>query len=547
MPNIYLHRFFSMATTTHATPMPANSILEIKGRDYPEILTQEAQQFLLHLHTSFNEKRKTMLDRRQDLQQRLDKGELLDFREDTRPIRESNYKVAPIPEDLQDRLTEITGPVDRKMIINALNSGAKVFMADFEDATSPIWENLMEGQQNLYDAIRKQIDFTADNGKEYKLKEETAVLKVRPRGWHLEEKHLLAAGERLSASLVDFGLFFFHNAQELIDRGSAPYFYLPKLEAYEEAALWNEVFVEAQNYLKIPQGTIKATVLIETIPAAFQMDEIIYALREHMAGLNAGRWDYIFSFIKKFRNHPGMVLPDRSQVSMRVPFMSAYAESLVKICHKRQAHAIGGMSAFIPAKDEEINKKAFEKVKADKALEAKRGYDGTWVAHPFLVPVAAEQIKQQFTQGQTHQKSKLFREVPASQQDLLNTNISGGEITEEGLRTNINVGILYIEHWLGGTGAAALYNLMEDAATAEISRAQVWQWLHHKVSLSNGQQITAELIDNLIEEELQRIKTMMGEERYRLGHFTQARELFRELVLSDGFPEFLTLKAYELL
>ena len=547
MPSLHTPKFFSMAATLSPGGTPAATLLETRGKKYPSILTPEARQFLVHLHQHFNGRRKELLAKRQEMQKQLDKGELLDFREDTSTIRESNYTVAPIPQQLQDRRTEITGPVDRKMIINALNSGAKVFMADFEDATSPSWDNLMEGQQNLYDAIRKQIDFKAPNGKNYRLNDTTAVLKVRPRGWHLEEKHLMLGGERLSGSLVDFGLFFFHNARELMRSESGPFFYLPKLESYEEAVLWNDVFVEAQNYLDIPQGTIKATVLIETIPAAFQMDEIIYALREHMAGLNAGRWDYIFSFIKKFRTQAGMVLPDRSQVSMRVPFMSAYAELLVKTCHRRGAHAIGGMSAFIPAKEEEVNKEAFAKVKADKALEAGRGYDGTWVAHPFLVEVAQEQLEAKFPEGQTHQKHNLREQVEATQQDLLNTRIEGGQITEVGLRTNINVGILYIEHWLNGVGAAALYNLMEDAATAEISRAQVWQWLHHGLSLSNGQKITPALVEQLIEEELENIKQLLGEERYNKGRFSEATGLFKELVLQKDFPEFLTLKAYELL
>lgn len=547
MPSLHTPKFFSMAATLSPGGTPAATSLESRGKEYPSILTPEARQFLVHLHQRFNGRRKELLAKRQEIQKQLDKGELLDFREDTRTIRESTYTIAPIPQQLQDRRTEITGPVDRKMIINALNSGAKIFMADFEDATSPSWDNLMEGQQNIYDAIRKQIDFKAPNGKTYRLNDTTAVLKVRPRGWHLEEKHLILGGERLSGSLVDFGLFFFHNAQELMRSESGPFFYLPKLESYEEAVLWNDVFVEAQNYLDIPQGTIKATVLIETIPAAFQMDEIIYALREHMAGLNAGRWDYIFSFIKKFRTQPGMVLPDRSQVSMRVPFMSAYAELLVKTCHRRGAHAIGGMSAFIPAKEEEVNKEAFAKVKADKALEAGRGYDGTWVAHPFLVEVAQEQLEAKFPDRQTHQKHNLREQVEATQQDLLNTRIEGGQITEVGLRTNINVGILYIEHWLNGVGAAALYNLMEDAATAEISRAQVWQWLHHGLSLSNGQKITPELVEQFIEEELENIKQLLGEERYNKGRFSEATGLFRELVLQKDFPEFLTLKAYELL
>ena len=540
-----------------STATETASSIEVKAQPYEKLLTPEALQFLLHLHRKFNPERKQLLREREALQQKLDQGQLLDFREDTRSIRESDYTVAPIPEDLQDRRVEITGPVDRKMVINALNSGAKVFMADFEDASAPTWRNMMEGQQNLYDAIRRQVDFKASNGKSYALKEEVATLTVRPRGWHLEEKHVLVggdrptvgrqAGERLSASLFDFGLFFFHNAAELLKRGSGPYFYLPKLESYEEALLWNKVFVEAHNYLQIPQASVKATVLVETIGAAFQMDEIIYALRDHLAGLNAGRWDYIFSVIKKLRKHKDFVLPDRVQVGMRAPFMGAYAELLVKTCHRRGAHAIGGMSAFIPAKEEEVNQRAFEKVKKDKELEASRGYDGTWVAHPFLVETAAEQISNKFSTGKTHQKSNLCENVKVGQQDLLNTSIEGGKITEEGLRTNINVGILYIEHWLGGTGAAALYNLMEDAATAEISRAQVWQWHHQGVKLENGTPVSRELIENIIEEELQKIKAMLGEERYTVGHFTEARRLFEELVFDDAFAEFLTLKTYELL
>jgi malate synthase len=534
--------FFLMHTVTEKSPS-----VEVKDRGYDKILSGKALGFLLHLHKKFNSQRKELLKAREEEQQRLDEGELLSFREDTRAIRESDYQVAPIPPDLQDRRVEITGPVDRKMVINALNSGARVFMADFEDATSPSWENMMEGQQNLYDAIRRQVDFVAPNGKKCALKEEVATLKVRPRGWHLEEKHLLVGGERLSASLVDFGLFFFHNAKELLERGSGPYFYLPKLEGYEEAELWNKVFVEAQDCLGIPQGSIKATVLIETIGAAFQMDEIIYALSNHMAGLNAGRWDYIFSVIKKFKKHKDFVLPDRIQVGMGVPFMSAYAELLVKTCHKRGAHAIGGMSAFIPAKDEETNKRAFEKVQKDKEMEARRGYDGTWVAHPFLAELAAEQIASKFPDGKTHQKYVLREDVQVEAADLLNTRIEGGEITEKGLRTNINVGILYIEHWLGGTGAAALYNLMEDAATAEISRAQVWQWYHHQVVLADGTPLTEALINTLIEEEERKIKDLLGDERFTRGRFEEAKKLFRELVLSDDFESFLTLKAYELL
>jgi malate synthase len=521
--------------------------IQIEGKNYPEILTEDALDFLAFLHQKFNQQRTALLAKRTELAQPLLNGGTLAFRDDTAEIRTGEWQVAPLPEDLQDRRAEITGPVDRKMVINALNSGAKVFMADFEDATSPTWTNLMEGQQNLYDAIRRKVDFTNEKGKKYALNEVVATLKVRPRGWHLEEKHLTIEGKRLSGSIVDFGLFFFHNAQELIKRGSGPYFYLPKLESYEEAQLWNSVFVAAQNYLQIPVGTIKATVLIETIPAAFQMDEIIYALKDHMAGLNAGRWDYIFSFIKKFRNNENAVLPDRVQVGMQAPFMGAYAELLVQTCHKRGAHAIGGMSAFIPAKDEETNKKAFSKVEADKKLEAQRGYDGTWVAHPFLVDIAQIQIQEKFTNGKTHQKSNLRSNLEVSAQNLLDTDIQDAKIKEQGLRTNINVGILYIEHWLRGIGAAALYNLMEDAATAEISRAQVWQWRVHKATLADGRTVTAELIEKTIQEELENIKGMLGPEQFAKGKFADAERLFRDLVLEDEFPEFLTLKAYELL
>ena len=521
--------------------------VQIQGKNYPEVLSEEALDFLAFLHQKFNQKRLTLLKARELAAQKILLGDSLTFRADTKEIRDANWQVNPIPADLQDRRAEITGPVDRKMVINALNSGAKVFMADFEDATSPTWTNLMEGQQNLYNAVRRQVDFTNEKGKKYSLNDEVATLKVRPRGWHLEEKHMLIEGERLSGSLVDFGLFFFHNANELIERGSGPYFYLPKLESYEEAQLWNDVFVAAQDYLQIPQGSIKATVLIETIPAAFQMEEIIYALREHMAGLNAGRWDYIFSFIKKFRNRPEAVLPDRALVGMQAPFMAAYASLLVKTCHKRGAFAIGGMSAFIPAKDEEVNKKAFAKVEADKKLEANRGYDGTWVAHPFLVETAQKQIESKFTQGLTHQLNNLCTEVNASESDLVDTTISGAAITEQGLRTNINVGLLYIEHWLRGIGAAALYNLMEDAATAEISRAQVWQWRIHEAKLADGRVVSSNLIDSFIKEELTAIKQMLGETAFAEGKFSEAEALFRSLVLEDSFPEFLTLKAYELL
>jgi malate synthase len=513
---------------------------------YTHLLSPEALAFLAHLHRHFNTKRLALLQERQKRFADISQGHLPDFLSSTAAIREAAWQVAPIPQDLQDRRVEITGPVDRRMVINALNSGAKVFMADFEDANSPTWQNCLEGQINLYDAIRKQIDFQADNGKEYRLKEKVAVLKVRPRGWHLEEKHLLIDGEAISASLFDFGLYFFHNAHELLRRGSGPYFYLPKLESHQEARLWNEVFVEAQNFLQIPTGTIKVTVLVETILAAYEMEEIIYELREHLAGLNAGRWDYIFSAIKKFRNIAAP-FAERGQITMTSPFMRAYAQLLVKICHKRGAHAIGGMSAFIPnRKDEEINQKAFAKVQADKDLEARTGYDGTWVAHPDLVPIALKAFDA-VLQGRVQQKEVLLQDLQISAEALRHFDIPQGSITEEGLRQNINVGILYIESWLSGTGAAALYNLMEDAATAEISRAQLWQWLHRGAKLADGRLIDQALYESLLAEELEKCKTLLGSQRVATGKLSQAVSLFDQLVRSQDFEEFLTLKAYELL
>lgn len=523
--------------------------IEIKGEmkpGYENVLSDEALDFIAHLHRKFNPKRLKLLADRELRQQKIDQGELPDFLPETAAVREGDWQVNPIPPDLQDRRTEITGPVDRKMVINALNSGAKVFMADFEDANSPTWENTIEGQINLYDAIRRQIDFTAPNGKDYKLNDEIAVLKVRARGWHLEEKHVLIDGQPVSASIFDFGLFFFRNAKKLLENGSGPYFYLPKLESHLEARLWNDVFKEAQSRRSIAQGTIKVTVLIETILAAFEMEEIIYELREHMGGLNAGRWDYIFSVVKKFRNHPEYLLPDRAQVTMTVPFMRAYAQLLVKTCHKRGAHAIGGMSAFIPSRrNEEINRNAFEKVRSDKKLEASNGYDGTWVAHPDLVAVAMEQFDAFIKDGR-HQKANLRQDVNVSGQDLLNFRIDGARITEKGLRTNINVGLLYIESWLMGVGAAALYNLMEDAATAEISRAQIWQWVHNDgVKLDDGREANLALYSTLLKEELENIKGLLGEERYNNGRFEEATEIFDYLVQTNDFVDFLTLKAYD--
>jgi malate synthase len=514
---------------------------------YQDILTPEASVFLEHLHQKFNNKRKELLQKRQEKAKAILSGKLPDFLPETASIRQSEWQVAPIPADLQDRRVEITGPVDKKMLINALNSGAKVFMADFEDANSPTWDNCLQGQINLRDAILKKIDFVGENGKEYKLKEKTAVLKVRPRGWHLVEKHFLVNNEPISASLFDFGLFFFHNAKTLLAQGTAPYFYLPKLESHLEARLWNEVFVEAQNYLSVPQGTIKVTVLIETILAAYEMEEIIYELKEHLAGLNAGRWDYIFSTIKKLHHLPEAKFPDRSQITMQVPFMRAYAQNLVKICHKRGAHAIGGMSAFIPSrKDEEVNKNAFAKVRADKELEASNGYDGTWVAHPDLVPIAQEAFDRVLG-SKPHQKHQLRQDIDIKAEDLRNFAIEGGKITEQGIRTNIHVGILYIESWLSGVGAAALYNLMEDAATAEISRAQVWQWLKTSVKLDDGRTFDENLYQKLSAEEVEKCKDYLGIERSNTGRLAQAVEIFNKLVLQEHFEEFLTIPAYELL
>lgn len=507
------------------------------------ILSPEAMQFVAALHRLFNERRKYLLQQRQLRQRRIDHGELPHFTERTRKIRESDWKVAPVPDCLLDRRVEITGPVDRKMIVNALNSGAKVFMADFEDATSPTWKNILEGQRNLYDAVRRQIDFEQD-GKRYLLTEEPAVLVVRPRGWHLPEKHLFIDGEPASASLVDFGLFMFHNARYLALTNQGPFFYLPKLESHSEAKLWNDIFIVSQDMLMIPRGTIKATVLIENILAAFEMEEIMYELREHLAGLNAGRWDYIFSLIKKMKAHERFLLPDRSQVTMSVPFMDAYARMLVRVCHKRGAHAIGGMSAFIPSKDEAVNERALQQVRLDKEREAGLGYDGTWVAHPKLVPVAMEVFDRKLGK-EPHQKH-VFPAGEVKAEDLLAISLPENGITEAGFRYNINIALLYLESWLNGTGAAALYNLMEDAATAEISRAQLWQWLHHKACLDGGRAITPELFQQVMEEEFEKVKAMLPQGR-DLRNLENARAILNYLVLNETFEDFLTLNAYEYL
>jgi malate synthase len=509
---------------------------------FEEILTEEALEFVVKLQRNFNKRRLELLAARVEKQKQIDSGKLPDFLPETKNIRESEWVAAPIPADLQDRRVEITGPVDRKMIINALNSGAKVFMSDFEDSNSPFWNNNIEGQINLRDAIRKTISFKNEAGKEYKLNEITAVLMVRPRGWHLPEKHVTVDGEVMSGSLFDFGLFFFHNAKQLIANGTGPYFYLPKMESHLEARLWNDVFVFAQNELEIPQGTIKATVLIETITATFELHEIIYELREHMAGLNCGRWDYIFSYIKKLRNLNGYVLPDRGQVTMAVPFMAAYSKLVIQTCHKRRVHAMGGMSAFIPIKNNEAeNNAAIEKVRVDKVREVTNGHDGTWVAHPGLVSVAMDVFNANMT---TPNNYSITREGEVTtQKDLLTA--PEGTISEAGLRMNINVGILYIESWLRGVGAAALHNLMEDAATAEISRTQVWQWIKNGSKLNDGRTVTYELFKEILPSELENVKAYVGENAYNSVTMKRAIEIFDELVQQGDYKEFLTLPAYE--
>ncbi|WP_035186584.1 malate synthase A [Alteribacter aurantiacus] len=510
---------------------------------YNHILTKEALSFLLKLHNKFEQDRQPVLKQREQRQNRIDKGELPDFLQETAELRDSEWKVDDVPGPLQDRRVEITGPSgNKKMVINALNSGARVFMADLEDANAPTWENQLLGQVNLYEAIRRTIDFKAPNGKEYKLNDTTATLIVRPRGWHLNETAVEVDGVPMSGSLFDFGLYFYHNAKELLDRGLGPYFYLPKLESYQEARLWNDVFCFAQDELGIERGSIKATVLIETIHGAFEADEILYELREHSAGLNCGRWDYIFSYIKKLRNHDKYILPDRSLVTMTVNFMRAYTLYVVKTCHKRNAHAIGGMAAQIPIKnDEEANLVALEKVRADKEREVLDGHDGTWVAHPALVPVAQKVFDEHMPQA--NQRSKQREDVNVTADDLL--AVPRGDITEEGLRSNISVGLQYIEAWLRGFGAVPIHNLMEDVATAEISRAQVWQWIHHpEGKLSDGTKITQEMVTQFVDEELEKIRITQGDQIFSDSRFPLARNIFEQLVTQKNFTEFLTLMAY---
>lgn len=510
--------------------------------EFAEILTPEALQFVINLQREFGDRRQALLQNRQKRQKEIDNGKMPDFLDNTGHIKEGEWKMAPIPDDLQDRRVEITGPTDRKMVINALNSGANAFMADFEDANSPTWFNMVQGQINLRDAVAGTISLSTPK-KEYKLNDETATLLVRPRGWHLDEKHVLLDNQPISGALFDFGLFFFHNAQRQIDNGTGPYFYVAKLENHMEARLWNDVFCKAQDELEIPRGTIRATVLLETILAAFEMEEILYELREHSAGLNLGRWDYIFSLIKTFRKYPEFVLPDRAQVSMATHFLHSASLLLIQTCHKRGAHAMGGMMAQIPIKnDPAANEAVLEKVLEDKVREATDGHDGTWVAHPGLVQIAKNTFdKIMPTPNQIHKKRE---DVNITAADLL--TIPQGEITEDGLRHNINVGIQYLEAWLRGIGCVPIYNLMEDAATSEISRTQVWQWIHHsKGVLSDGRKITPELYRNLVVDELNKIQAVIGPERFASGKFELASKLFDRLITDQNLQEFLTLVAYD--
>jgi malate synthase len=500
----------------------------VEGRG-SEVLTEEALEFVAGLQRRFNPERERLLAARAERQGRIGTGELPDFLPDTQSVRRGDWSVAPVPADLHDRRCEITGPVERKMMINALNSGARCFMADFEDANAPTWANCIDGQVNLVDAIERTIELETPD-KTYRLNDETAVLIVRPRGWHLPERHVLVDGEPVSGSLFDFGLYFFHNARRLLDSGSGPYFYLPKLESHLEARLWNQVFTAAQDELGIPQGTIKATVLVETILAAFEMDEILYELRDHSAGLNAGRWDYIFSIIKKFRDRPEFVLPDRAQVTMTVPFMRAYSELLVKTCHRRGAHAMGGMAAFVPSRrDPEVNAIALAKVREDKEREAGDGFDGTWVAHPDLVPVATE-VFDSVLGERPNQVERQREDITVEAGDLLDVAVPGADVTEDGVRNNVSVGLQYLESWLRGVGAAAIYNLMEDAATAEISRSQIWQWVRH---------------GRIEEERVHAVEVAELEQVRDGGRWDEAREVFEQVALGDEFVEFLTLPAYD--
>lgn len=521
---------------------PSWKVLGAMSRGYETVLTGEALRFLTALARVFTPRVKELLARRRETQALLDRGERLDFLPETREIREGAWRVAPLADDLHDRRVEITGPVDRRMVINALNAGASCFMADFEDACSPTWDNLIQGQVNLCDAVAGTISYDdPSSGKHYALAEETATLLVRPRGWHLWEKHLQVDGYSVPGGLFDFGLYLFHNARALLARGTGPYFYLPKLQGHLEARLWNDVFVYAQEALGIPRGTLKATVLIETVPAAFEMDEMLYELREHSSGLNCGRWDYIFSFIKLFGRDPTRVLPDRGQVTMSQPFMRAYTQLVIKTCHRREVHAMGGMAAQIPIKgDPEANAQAIDKVRADKLREVQDGHDGTWVAHPALVPVARE-IFDAHMPGPNQIRRKR-EDVQVSAADLL--QVPYGTRTNEELRHNVRVGIQYLESWLRGAGAVPLYHLMEDAATAEISRSQIWQWLHHGVDVG-GQSLDEARLGQVVEEEMAQVRAELGDARFDAGRFADARALFEGLCRDGQMAEFLTIPAYE--
>jgi malate synthase len=532
-----------MSTEAIKTPVRTSFALTApEGETETAILNQPAREFLMQLASKFESRRRELLAARQARLRRLQEGGTLEFPAETAEVRRGNWKVAPIPEDLHDRRVEITGPVDRKMIINALNSGASVFMADFEDSNSPTWSNNIEGQLNLRDAVRGEISYVSPEGKEYRLNDRRAVLLVRPRGWHLVEKHVLIDGQPISGSLFDFGLYLFHNAEELMRRGTGPYFYLPKLESHLEARLWNDVFLFAQDYLNIPRGTIRATVLIETIPAAFEMDEILFELRDHSSGLNCGRWDYIFSFIKKFSHRADWVLPDRAQVTMEKHFLKSYVDLLIQTCHRRGIHAMGGMAAQIPIKsDPAANERAIEKVRQDKLREVRAGHDGTWVAHPGLVPVAKAVFDEHMKEP--NQLGRLREDVAVTASDLL--TLPEGEITAAGLDVNIDVGIQYLEAWLRGNGAVAIYNLMEDAATAEISRAQLWQWAHHSARMSDGTRLDVDTVTRTIPRVLEGLRSRIGPSTFDSGKFGLAAQLFEDMTRSRTFPEFLTLAAYE--
>jgi len=532
-------------TNTTASSLPAG--MEISGEITPafaEILTPDALAFVAKLQRTFGPRREEALARRKARQAEFDAGKLPDFLPETRHVREGDWTCAPIPRDIQDRRVEITGPTDRKMVINALNSGAKVFMADFEDANTPSWRNMIDGQINLRDAIRRTITFQNPDGKSYKLNETVAVIMPRPRGWHLLEKHIRVDGQPMSGGLLDFGLYFFHNAKELLARGSGPYFYLPKMESHLEARIWNEAFTLAEKELGVPHGTVRATVLIETIPAAFEMDEILYELREHSAGLNCGRWDYIFSCIKKFCHKQDFLLADRAYITMTTHFMRSYSLLCIKTCHRRNIFAMGGMAAQIPVKNNPAaNEEAFAKVRADKEREATDGHDGTWIAHPGMVQIALDAFNKLMpTPNQIDTKRD---DVNVTAKDLLDFGPSE-PITEQGLRINVSVGVQYLEAWLRGNGAVPIFNLMEDAATAEISRAQVWQWIRHpRGVLQDGRKVTKELFRQTLAEELEKVKAGVGEERYGKMKFKEASELFDKITTDEEFVEFLTLPGYE--